>query len=72
MLNSRFVLKYSALTPVENSVGDQEICCTVNPHKSGVIGGEVMRISGAKLSLKKLRTQINGKFNDISSGDENK
>jgi hypothetical protein len=34
----------------------------------------IIRISEAKGSLKdkKLGTQINGKFNDISSADENK
>jgi hypothetical protein len=34
--------------------------------------GEVNRISEAKDTRKNLRTQINGKFNDISSADENK
>jgi hypothetical protein len=37
--------------------------------------GEVTQISEAKDSpkrQKKIRTQINGKFNDIGSGDENK
>jgi hypothetical protein len=32
--------------------------------------GEVIRIIVAKGSPKELRTQINVKFNDISSGDE--
>jgi hypothetical protein len=38
-------------------------------------GGEVIRISETKVSpkrKKKLRTEINGKFNDIISADENK
>jgi hypothetical protein len=39
------------------------------------LGGEVIRISEAKGSpkrQKKIRTQINGKCNNISSVDENK
>jgi hypothetical protein len=40
------------------------------------LGGEVIQINEAKGSprrtKKKLRTQINGKFNDMSSADENK
>jgi hypothetical protein len=32
----------------------------------------IMRISETKDSPKKLRTQVNGKFNDINSADENK
>jgi hypothetical protein len=45
----------------------------VNPHSSGVINGG--RSSGlveqnVALKGKKIRTQINGKFNDISSADK--
>jgi hypothetical protein len=37
------------------------------------LGVEVIRISEAKASPKRqLRTQINGKFNDLNTADENK
>jgi hypothetical protein len=36
------------------------------------LGGEVIRISEAKCSPKKLGTQISGKFSDRSSADEKK
>jgi hypothetical protein len=38
------------------------------------LGAEVIRISEAKCSSKrkKLGTQVNGKFNDVSSADESK
>jgi hypothetical protein len=33
--------------------------------------GEVIRISETKVAVKKIRIQINGKFNDINNADEN-
>jgi transcriptional regulator CtsR len=47
---------------------------TVNRRQSGVTGGGgTIRISKATASPKrqKTRTEMNGKFNDISSADEN-
>jgi hypothetical protein len=48
---------------------------TEHPRPPGLTGGgEVVRIieGNPERQKKKLRTQIHGKFNDISSADENK